>query len=163
MAVDTSKVKGRREIRFASLSEVLADAQRLVTAEESGTLRRLGNWSLGRALGHLAHWIDMPYDGYPTEVQPPWFVKIITRMMKKKILNDWMPAGGRIPGLAEGTLGTAELLAREGLERLRKACAKLEAGPPPRENPLFGKLTHDEWKRLNLAHAGLHLSFFVPG
>lgn len=161
--VDTKKVTGRRELRFTSLDGVIADAERLAASEESGTLRALGNWTLGQTFGHLACWIDFALDGYPPEVRPPWFVKMLMRPMKKKLLAGKMPVGVRIPKFPEGTLGTAVLLTREGLERLRRSCTRLKAEAPQNENPIFGKLTHEEWTKMHLGHANLHLSFFVPG
>lgn len=162
MPVDTKHVTGRRETRFRSLDEALADAERLVGDEETGTLTQLGNWSLGRTLGHLSCWMEMPYDGYPPQINPPWFVKFIVRMMKGRYMNGRMSAGVRIPGIPEGTLGTEEMPTRDALARFRRACQRLKSEPPTRDNPLFGPLTHQEWINLNLSHAMLHLSFFAP-
>ena len=53
------------------------------------------------------------------------------------------------------------LAAREGLERLRKSCARLKVEAPRNLNPIFGALTHEEWIKMNIGHANLHLSFFV--
>ncbi len=161
-ALDTAKVLGRRTLRFADSRELFADVDRLAAADRAGTLRRLGNWTLGQALGHLAWWVDAPFDGYPPDLNPPWFVRLILRRMKAKILVK-MPAGARIPKIAEGTKGVDVLGTDEGLARLRRAWARLDAAPPPRPNLIFGPMTHDEWKRLNLAHAELHLSFMDPG
>jgi hypothetical protein len=36
---------------------------------------------------------------------------------------------------------------------------KVEA--PKNLNPIFGALTHEEWIKMNIGHANLHLSFFV--
>jgi hypothetical protein len=160
--VNTGKVQGRRTLAFKSLDEALADAQRLVASKDSEKLTHLGNWSLGQALGHLAYWINLPFDGYPQELSPPWFIKLVVKMMKQKYLSGQMPAGVRIPRFKEGTLGTADMPPREGLDRYRKAVERLKAAAPSCDNPLFGPMTHDEWIRLNLSHASLHLSFFVP-
>jgi hypothetical protein len=43
MAVNTAKVKDRRKLDYASLEELLVDADRL----SSGPVRVLGNWSAG--------------------------------------------------------------------------------------------------------------------
>lgn len=162
MAVDTKKVAGRRTLDFTTLDQVIADAQHLAASADAGTLKVLGNWTLGQACGHLACWMDFALDGYPPELRPPWYVKMMVRPMKKKLLAGKMPVGVRIPRLPEGTLGTAVLPTREGLERLRRSCTRLKAQAPKNANPIFGTLTHEEWIRLNLGHASLHLSFFVP-
>ena len=56
--VDTGKVPGRRPLRFESIDQVLAEVDRLVEAERAGQLKRLGNWTLGQVLGHLAVWAE---------------------------------------------------------------------------------------------------------
>ena len=50
----------------------------------------------------------------------------------------------------------------EGLEMFRRSIQRLEKTPPPMPSPVFGPMTHDEWKRLAMRHAELHLSFFKP-
>jgi hypothetical protein len=50
MPVNTAKVDGRRKLDYASLEEVLADADRL----SSGPVKVLGNWSAGQIFKHLA-------------------------------------------------------------------------------------------------------------
>ena len=39
---------------------------------------------------------------------------------------------------------------------------RLDARPPDAPNPIFGRLTHDEWKAINLRHAELHMGFLHP-
>ena len=67
MPVDTATIT-RRAVRFTSPAEALSDAHALVRAEHEGRLKRLGNWSLGQALNHVASWIDYGFDGYPFTV-----------------------------------------------------------------------------------------------
>jgi len=159
--VNTKKVQGRRALAFTSLDAVVADAEMLVNAEESGRLRALGNWTIGQACGHLSTWINFALDGYPPEVKAPWIVKLLVKPLKGKLLSGKMPVGVRIKKFPEGTLGTERLAAREGLERLRKSCARLKVEAPRNLNPIFGALTHEEWIKMNIGHANLHLSFFV--
>ncbi len=162
MAIDTGRVKGRRTLRFATLNEAMAEAERVVAAEKAGSLERLGNWSAGQTLGHLAAWMSFPYDGYPPGFGAPWFIRVLLKLQKKKFLNGSLPAGVRIPHVPGGTLGTESMSADEGLARYRRAAARLEAGAPTCDNIVFGPLTHEEWTKLNLRHAELHLSFLVP-
>lgn len=160
--INTKQVKGRRQLKFKSLDEVLADAENLARLEQAGQLQQLGNWTLGQALGHLAHWIDMPYEGYPKELNPPWPIKVVVKLMKNKFLRDGLPAGVRIRQFKEGTVGVTPFPTAEGLDRLRRSAARLKAAPPPIDHILFGPISHNEWIELQLAHANLHLSFFVP-
>jgi uncharacterized protein DUF1569 len=158
--VNTGRVVGRRNLRFNSVDEVLADVDRLVDAERAGRLKRLGNWSLGQTLGHLATWAEYAYT--PAPLKTPWFVKAILRLMKRKYLYGSMHAGAKIPGVAGGTLGTAPMSVEEALPRFRQAFERLKKEPPTAPSPAFGKLTHGEGVALNMRHAELHLSFLVP-
>jgi hypothetical protein len=160
--VDTGKVTGRRTLRFNSVEDLFRDAQMLLAAEKAGTLKRLGNWTLGQAFGHIAAWAEFPLNGYPPDLQPPWFVKLIVGRFKNKYLAG-LPAGKRIPGIKEGTKATEVMTSDAGLDRMQRAYQRLQAQAPTLPNPLFGPLTHAEWLALNLRHAELHLSFFVPG
>jgi hypothetical protein len=98
--VDTGKVAERRVLQFESIDEMLAEVDRLVAAERAGKLKRLGNWTLGQALGHLACWGECAYTGSPLKV--PFFIKWILRMRKQKFLYGPMLAGVKIPGVKGG-------------------------------------------------------------
>jgi len=161
--VDTAKVTDRRPLRFETPQDVRAEVERIVAAERGGALRRSGNWTAGQALGHLATWINLGYEGLPAHVRPPWFIKLLLRFKKASYLRDGLPAGVRLPKVEGGTLGVEPLPLDEGRERLLAAWKRLEAAPPDRPNVVFGPLTHAEWIALNLRHAELHLGFLHPG
>lgn len=158
--VDTGKVAGRRPLRFESIDQAIADAERLVEAERAGRLRRLGNWTLGQALGHVATWAEYAYTGAP--LKAPFFVRWVLKLRKRKYLYESMPCGVRLPRVEGGTLGTEPLPLEEGRERFRRAMERLKNEPPTAPSPVFGMLTHDEAIALNLRHAELHLSFLIP-
>lgn len=158
--VDT-KSADRRELRYQSVAELTADIDALVAAEKAGTLRQTGNWTLGQALGHLASWINYGYEGFPMG-PPPWFVRIILKMLKKKYLREGMPAGVRIPKTVDGTYGIDLMSAEEGAARLKKALARMRAEEPKYPSPAWGNMPQDERIAINLRHAELHLSFFHP-
>jgi hypothetical protein len=158
--VDTGKVAGRRTLRFHSIDEALADVERLVEADRAGRLKRLGNWTLGQALGHVATWAEYAFTGAP--IKAPFFVRWIVGLRKRKYLYESMPSGVRIPRVEGGTLGTDPLTLEEGRERFRRAFGRLKNEPPTAPSPVFGMLTHEEAIALNLRHTELHLSFFVP-
>jgi hypothetical protein len=158
--VNTGKVANRRKLHFDSLDQLLAEVDRLVDAERKGRLRRLGNWTLGQTLGHLATWTEYGYTSCPLKV--PFFIRWILRLQKKKWLRGPLPAGKWIPGVEGGTLGTDPLPLDEALPRFRRAIERLKTEPPTEPSPAIGMLTHDEAIALNLRHAELHLGFFVP-
>ncbi|CAN5848651.1 hypothetical protein BH11PLA1_BH11PLA1_14750 [soil metagenome] len=159
--VNTRSVRDRRTIRYADAAALRADLDALVAAERAGRLTPLGNWTLGQACGHIASWMSYPYDGYPMK-RPPWLIRLIVMFSKRRYLAGDLPAGVRIPGLPDGTLATERHETAEGVRRLTAALARLEREAPRASNPLFGPLTHAQWKTMNLGHAALHLSFFKP-
>ncbi len=160
--IDTGKVQGRRQVVFADLDAVAADVEKLVAAEHAGKLKKLGNWSLGQACGHVSTWIDYAYDGYPKELSsPPWFIRVLVKFKRNDFLNGKLPAGFRIPKIEGGTTGIEPVSTAEGVARLKRSIDRLKAMPPSNPNPLFGPLTHAEWQSMHRGHAQLHLSFFV--
>jgi hypothetical protein len=161
MGVDTGKCTDRRKLRFETPDQMWKDIDAIVASERAGTLRRTGNWTVGQVFGHLATFINFPYDGYPS--RPPFIVKLILGMMKKKFIHGELPAGKSIPGVEGGTWGIEPISADEGLSKLRAAWDRLQAKPPSVPNPIFGPLSHEEWIQLHLRHAELHLSFLHPG
>jgi Protein of unknown function (DUF1569) len=160
--VNTRSVKNRRHLRFESFDQVVRDAELLAEAERAGTLRALGNWKLGQAIGHLANWARYPLDGYPPLPTPPWLLRVIVPLLKGRFLNKGLPAGARIPSVPEGTFGAEPMETDQALAALREALPRLQSQMPAIPNPILGPLTHDEWIKLNLRHAELHLSFFQP-
>lgn len=158
--VDTGSVAGRRILRFESLDQAIAEADRLAGAERAGKLKRLGNWTLGQALNHLATWAEFAYTGAP--LKPPFFIRWILRMRKKQFLYGPMRAGVKIPGVAGGTLATEPMPLEGALDRYRRALERLKVEEPRAPHPIFVTLNHEEYTAINLRHAELHLGFFAP-
>jgi hypothetical protein len=147
-------------LRFESIDQMMAEVDRLVEAEHTGRLRRLGNWTLGQTLGHLGTWVDYSFTGVPLKV--PFFIKWILRLRKRRFLHEPMRAGIRIPGVAGGTMATEPMPLEDGLGRMRRAMDRLAAEAPTLPDPIFGPLNHEEWIAINLRHAELHLGFLIP-
>lgn len=158
----TATSSSRRTLRFNSIDDALAEAERLVGAERDGQLVCAGHWTLGQALGHLATWANFAQDGYPPEVRAPLPARVILRLMRGRMLSKGMMSGVKIGKLPGGTLGVQPLNAEEGLRRFRAAMKRLRSTAPTIPNPVFGRLTHEQWIQLNLRHAELHLSFQCP-
>lgn len=159
--INTKHAQGRRKLHFASIEDALRDAQIIADAEQNGTLKQLGNWTPGQCFGHLGGWINYAFDGYPPDLRPPWLIKLILRALKWKYMKE-LPTGARIPKIEGGTKCIDPLATPEGLARLKAAWQRIGQSAPTQPNPIFGPLPHDEWIALNLRHAELHQSFFVP-
>src|SRR5262245_7231524 len=135
--VDTARVTEYRTLRFISIDELQREVARIVEAEQAGRLRRSGNWTTGQIFGHLASWVNYGYDGFPMK-PPPFFIRWIIKLQKKKYLRDGMPRGVRIPGTKDGTWGTDEVSTHEGAQKLREALERLKSGEPVRHHsPAF--------------------------
>lgn len=158
--INTKQVSDRRELCFDTLGDAVRDAEQLAAWEGTGALKQQGNWTPGMAIAHVAYWAERPFVGYPEEVNPPWLMRMAMRLMLRLILKKGMMAGVRIPGAAGGTLGQDDMPVGEAVERLRAAFEQIDNNCPPDPNPLFGPMTHDQWRQLNQRHAELHFSFF---
>ena len=120
--VDT-KVAEHRTLRFPTPEQMWTEVDRVVAADRAGNLRRTGNWTTGQCLGHLVTWTNVAYDGYP--IKPPWIIKAILRLMKKRYLRGALPRGARIPKIEGGTLGIEPLGLDQGLATFRSEWDRL--------------------------------------
>lgn len=155
MTVNTKLVKGRRRVRFSNYDEMLADVRALA----QGPTRQLGNWSLGQVCTHLAKGMDTAIDG--PSFSPPWFVRLLGPLMKKRMLTRGMAPGFQLPKYAAALL-PPETSAAAGVAKLEKSVERVQREPARKSHIVFGKLSRDEWDAFLLRHAELHLSFLVP-
>jgi hypothetical protein len=156
MSVDTRTVAGRRELRFTSFDDMIADAENLVSSPQT---RTLGNWPLAQLLTHLALGINVSIDGIAAKA--PWYTRLMGVFIKGRILKKGMPPGFKLPRDVEAGMFPAAS-PQEALESLRRAVARTQAEEMSARHPVFGKLTHEEWTQLHLGHAAMHLGFAVP-
>jgi hypothetical protein len=157
MPVNTRKVKGRRTLDYSSFEELLADAERM----SSGNVRTIGNWSPGQIFRHLAMVMNGSIDGLA--VTFPWPLRMMAKLFKNKLLNGPMPAGFKIKPHNERAMVPGPTPTEEGLADLRAAVARVQRESHRASHPIFGNLSKEEWDKLNLKHASLHMSFLVPG
>ena len=156
MPVDTAKVEGRRQLKFSTLDEILADVERL----NQSKLRTLGNWSAGQILAHLATTMDWCLDGAP--VTAPWYIRLFGWFVKNPFLRNPMPAGFALPEATAKYLVPAETSWEEGLRILRTSIQRLKTESQRHRSPFLGELTREQWDQLHCRHAELHLSFLIP-
>lgn len=162
--IDTRAVHDRRSLHFPDFAAVRRDLVALESADREGTLRATGNWTPGQVFAHLAAFMEYPYDGYPAELRnPPLFIRLMLKLMRRKILGGGMRPGVKIPGIAGGTTGAEEMSTPDALARLRRAMDRMERSAPASPNPAFGPLSHAQWIQLNCRHAELHLGFLHSG
>ena len=160
MTVNTKSVKGRRQVRYENYDELLADAESLVANES--TVNRIGNWSIGQVLQHLAKSLNVSIDGSSLRAPLPLRI-ILTLFMKKKLIYQAMPSGFAIPKSGTATFSPDDhVTAGAALEELRKAIARVKSDKTRANHGIFGTLSTDEWDNFSRRHAELHMSFLVP-
>jgi hypothetical protein len=153
----------RRELSFHCTGCLKEELARIESAHRAGTLRHTGNWTAGENLDHVAKVWEFALDGFPPEAKAPLFMRVIARLMKGRMTSGkTLPAGFKIPKGGEYMLPRADCAFADGLVRLRRVLDRLDRGAQMTvASPAFGPMTHDEWMRLNLAHAQLHLGFLA--
>jgi hypothetical protein len=156
MPVNTAKVEGRRQVNYQSLDEILADAERL----SSGPVKTLGNWSPGMIYRHLATAFNGSIDGFPDAF--PWYIRVAAKLFKKRIMAGSMPPGMKLPPNFAKAVLPPPTETDVGLAELRAAVARLSRESKRAKHPVFGDLTKEEWDRVHLMHANLHMSFLSP-
>ncbi|MFO0850600.1 MAG: DUF1569 domain-containing protein [Gemmataceae bacterium] len=151
----------RRHLTFATLDDAVRDAERL----QAVGYEKAGAWNLAQVCGHLTDWLTYPVSGFPKAPLPIrlvlWAVsKTMGRGMLEKYLRDGMPAGKpTMPQSVHPAGGDVT----GAISRLREAAERFEAHDGDYlPSPLFGPLTRDEARRVQLAHCAHHLSFLVP-
>jgi hypothetical protein len=158
--IDTRKAT-RREPSYHCTGCLKEDLAKIEAAERAGTLRTTGNWTTGEILDHVAKTIDFSIDGFPPEVRVAWPIRMFARLMKGRMTSGkTLPAGFKLPKESAAFLPKPGTSTADGLARLRRALERLDTGARcVHPSPAFGALTHDEWMRLHLGHAQLHLGF----
>jgi hypothetical protein len=151
MATATST---RRRVRYASLDEIVADAERAVRDNSATT----GNWSLGQILEHLAIGQDKTIDGFGFST--PWPVRTIGRLVfKKRVLNKGLTPGFKLSPKAAAILVPGETDTAAALEHLRKSVERLKTEQKRSAHPFLGPMNVEESTQMCLRHAELHMSF----
>jgi hypothetical protein len=155
-------IVARREIRFATLHDAVADAEQLLA---SGYVRA-GTWSPGQCCGHLSNWLNYQIDGFPKLpllLKPVfWTVKntMATSILNKVIAKGTMPAGSSTApeSVPAADVNDAAMVQAYKLAVDRWLAHTGELYP----SPLFGRQPREKWETLHRVHAAHHLSFLIP-
>ncbi len=145
----------RRRLKFASLSEVMPEVERLL-----GGHLVAGQWSLGLICHHLRLGIDLSMDGFP--VRAPWLIRRTVGPVAGwfSLGLGWIPRGMPAPGWQPPA---DEFDAAREAEGLRAAIARFASFSGRfDEHPLMGRFPRAKWERFHCIHCAHHLSFAVP-
>ena len=152
MSISTKNVTERRRVRYSSLDELLAEAERLSEPD----VQMLGNWTPGQIYEHLARTMNSSIDGF-TRLLPAPARWLLTLLMKHRFLKKELPAGFR---------STTEFIpdatsVEDGLSALRNAIGRQKNESIRAPHPAFGNITREEWNDFHLRHAELHMGFLI--
>ncbi len=152
----------RRQLDFRSIDDILKDLDALEKAHAAGRLRSVGEWSPGQNLQHLARSMKAPLDGFPP-VKPRFYMKLMARMFKGMATSGKaMKPGFKMPRELAVLAPDAQVSFEQGAREFRELLHRVKRGDRMEHpSPYFGRMTHDEWTRLSLGHAMLHMSFLV--
>ncbi len=147
----------RRAVRYANLSELEQDAERLASAET----RTVGKWSKGQIFEHIARTMDGTVDGFSFKFPLP--VRLVaTLILKRWFLTKGLPTGVKLRKEAATTLIPEEADEVLALTHLKQAIERLKTEPKRAPSPLFGQLSRAESDQMQLRHAELHMSHLIP-
>jgi hypothetical protein len=156
-SINTRKVTGRRNLHFASLDEIVVDAERM---ECSANVRTLGNWSAAQIVQHIAMAMRYSIDGVPSKIPAP--VRVVLRLLlKRRFLTKGVSPGFRVPTRSPESLPPATMKIDDALASLRTSVARLKSETRRATHPAIGRLTSEEWEQFHCRHAEMHMSFVV--
>jgi hypothetical protein len=152
----------RRRLTFASLDEVVADAENLLAKGYD----KAGNWDLAQCCFHLAEWVRYPVEGFP---RIPLLMRPVLWLMRNTVAGPALRKAlekGELP-TGQPTL-TQSLTAPGGdptaaVAKLKESVARFRAYTGPYQpSPLLGVLDAETGLKVQLVHCAHHLSFLVP-
>ncbi len=149
----------RRDLKFESIDEVIAEVDRLA----SGEVRTTGKHSFGKILNHLALSQDVA-TGRATAPPPPVFMRLMMPLMRRMIINAKpLKPGIKLPAKGEAFFWPdQEFDVPSTLTHFKESAEHFKNNGPLEVHPFFGKLTREENEQLTCRHAALHLSFVHP-
>jgi hypothetical protein len=161
-ALDT-RAAPRRAISFSSADDLLREIDRVEQATLAGRTRTTGNWTPAQMMWHVAEFWRCSFDGFGFKA--PLAMRAAVAPFKRMILaKPKAPAGIKFRGGMRRFAPPAHVTIEQGAGALRAQIARVQRGERmTRPSPLFGRLDHDAWLRMHLAHAAHHLSFVEPG
>ncbi|MBY0525553.1 MAG: DUF1569 domain-containing protein [Gemmataceae bacterium] len=162
MPIATDKVTDRRNVRFASYAELGEEVERVVRADEAGTLRTTGNWTAAQVLDHIGKTMQFSFDGFPFAAPLPvrMIAGVLKRVMWNKTLNLMFKPGFQLPPSAAPMLPGNDANLSDAAALVRSQIQRIQQGEPmTAKSPLLGMLSNAQWMEIHLRHAAVHLNF----
>jgi len=155
-ATSTPPTPATSQLRFESLADILAHAERI----GAGPRETTGRWTAPQIIDHVRRTITCSRTGFPG-VRMPLYVRIAGRLLRRRFLSKPMPSGVKFPQSAAALFAPPDdVTMDEALVALREEVALSEQpGAMRQPSPVLGPMTHDDWVRLHCRHAEMHFRF----
>jgi hypothetical protein len=146
-----------RKLRFNSIDEAMAEAERLAVCET----RTTGHFSLGQIYEHLARTFEVVLG--EREMPPTSFpMRTMARLMRPMVLRK-ASTGFKLPAKAQDVLWPSEdVTVEEGLAHLRETFGRFKSAPKLPKHVFFGNMTRLQHDTLQCRHFESHLGFVHP-
>jgi len=160
MAVNVKKAD-RRQLRFASLDDILADAE-AVTAGGAVTPAVTGNWTAAQNIHHVAFTVRISSRGADFRIPLP--IRMVGRALKFVGVHTRPIKPGVNPPakIAAAFAPPPDISIADAWQKLRDEITYAKEHGMTHPSPLFGKLSHDDWIKAHCRHAELHFGFIRP-
>lgn len=150
------------DLKFGSLEEV----ETYIRKQERNGYVSNGNWNLGQICEHLSDWMLYPIHGFPrSNILIAAMLFCLRTTAGKRMFHTVSKTQRMKPGqpTLPATVHRKDVAESQSVERLASAIRELgNFQGKLKPSPLFGKLTHEEYVSLHLAHCAHHLSFLEP-
>lgn len=155
-----AKPAGYRELSFSSMRDLAAELDLLERAHAQGRLGTVGGWTPGQNLQHVARFMRFAIDGFPF-TGGLWAIP--GRLIKPFVGKIKARPGFTLPSRFDALEPDENVPVEQGLGELREQMARLRGGERMEaKSPILGKLSHEQWTKLQLDHAAMHLGFLQP-
>lgn len=151
-----AKARIARKLHFDTLDDLLAEAKRIAAHPEAPTR---GRWDAAQNVWHVGRYIQASVEGYPFKAA--WWMRLLGPMLKKRMIRRPMQPGFNTPKNVSDQMEPGGSAAGE--ITMAQACAQLEHWVEQAKdhgfipvNPVFGRMSRDEWVALHCRHAEMH-------
>ena len=150
-----------RTLKMSTLDDLRAETARIKEADAAGCAAATKGWTPAQTVWHVASFIRGSLDGCPFKMPLPMRLmgKGMRLMGLDRMLNRPIPPGFKIPPQASMFNPSADVTMDQACELMNTCLDRIDHGEKmTHPSPLLGKLTHEQWTKMHLRHAELHLS-----
>lgn len=155
-----NNAKRRRKIRFDSLGQILAGAEKILHAKH---VECVGNWTPGQIFEHLAKSFRSSF--HESKAIFPLWRRIVAWIVKPFVLRFGLPSGVQIEPAsavaADEFMPQSTVTSEEGFEFLKRIIGQLTPESMSARHNFFGHMSCKDWEMMHCRHAELHLSYLV--